>query len=141
MINVYKRTLSGLKLIGWVDDEGNTYKNDWSKEGRLINWSMDEQGTVYTEFMDNPAPLGWIEDNGDGTGRVHNQFGKAYGGGGSRGMGMNMKPRFTPGVVAIVNTDGEIYGRRFPGIHLIGKIEGSSDLRQIGALALAVMFY
>ena len=134
MINIYKQTWRGPRLVGWVDGRGNSYKNDWGPEGRLIDWSIDGAGRVYARFDGMRSLLGWVAT--DGT--VYDKYAEPAGGVGGR-TGIFVPTRFLPGVVFKADAGGAIYGRKLFATRLIGRVEGTSDLRHIGALALVYL--
>lgn len=142
MIRVYKRTWRGPKLMGWQNDKGDTYKTDWGPQGRLIHWSLDNQGCVYTEFDGLRAPLGWV----DGEGIVYDRyavpywrFGVAYWRTDSSRYSLRRPTGFLPGMQFRVRADGAVFGRRLFGTREVGSVEGTSDPRLMGALALVLL--
>ena len=116
-----------------MNDDGNTYKNDRSREGKQVYWSADSSGQVYTVFEDIRSLIGWVDEKG----RVYDAFAKPYGYARiSRSGGYFSIRGFHPGLVFKVTKEGAIYGRGLFRTKLVGQVEGTSDLRRIGELAL-----
>lgn len=135
MIKVYKQTWLGLRLVGWIDDEGNTYKNDRSPRGVLIHWMADSRGQVYTTYGGARSLIGWV----DAEGTVYDEYATPYGsvtGGSGRNGVFATNFRFQPGLVFRIGKDGAVYGRGLFHTKFIGRVEGTSNLQRIGGLAL-----
>jgi hypothetical protein len=135
VIRVSRRTWRGLKLEGWQDDKGNTYKTDWGPQGRLIYWSLDNQGRVYTEFDGLRAHIGWVGPEGI----VYDRYAVPYWRTGSRGVALSRPTSFLPGMEFRIRSDGAVFGRRLLGTREMGRVEGTSDLRLAGALVLLLL--
>jgi len=134
LIRVYKQTLFGEKLAGWVDDNGNTFKNTGIQGGLLTNWSINKNGEVRKISGESAVFVGWV----DGDGSVYDEYGRPYG---TAPRGVFIARGFTPSRIFWVSPDGAIYGRWLFWARIIARAEGTSDRQCIGALALVLLRY
>src|SRR5207249_3902116 len=119
-----------------MDDDGNTYKHDRSREGTQIHWLADRSGRVYRVFEDVRSLSGWVDMKGN----VYDEYATPYGYTWITRSGGYFSIRgFHPGLVFKVTKEGAIYGRGLFRTKLVGRVEGTSDLRRIGELALVFL--
>ncbi len=136
LITIYKKTHRGDKVIGAVSDEGRTYRKAGPDE-REIHWSIDEDGRVYLEFEGAKGLLGrvdksgtvyaehWRPASGSFTAPLHGSLG-------------HVRQVFAPDIAFQVEADGTFCLVEKRGPKVAGHVEGTSDIRLIGALALVL---
>jgi len=137
MIYVYKQARYGSKLIGSVDDKGTTLRGE-GPNAREIQWRIDEAGQVYLVFEELESLIGWVEENG----AVYAQHGRPASGYYSypESRWLFQPPRsFAPDLAFQVLANGMVYRQEKRGTKLAGRVEGTSDVRTIGALALVLL--
>lgn len=134
MIKVFKHDMWGSHLIGSMDDTGKTYRGEWPNE-REIGWPIDDAGRIYLVFGESQGMIGWVEDRGV----VYSQQGIPVSGFYSypeKRRFPQPPQNFAPAPTFHVGEDGFVHRQEKRGSKLVGKVEGTSDLRTIGALAL-----
>ena len=139
LIKVYKHNLLGSHdLVGWVDDRGTTFSNERNPLGDPVEWTADARGRVYITFDDVRNMIGWVDADGSVYGeyqRPYRRYGSFARGGGS----VFVPDGFEPDLAFTVNSDGEVCHKGILGDRPAGRVEGTSDLRLIGGLALLLL--
>jgi len=151
MINVYRHKLVGRRLVGWIDDDGITYKRDGIVPKKHIEdpplgiWRLTFSAilSIFTPTRFAPQPIKWSSDK---QGRIYLDSGELH--------ALCGTFRRRDGAVFVeygetslgednlfafwIRSDGSVY-RLTPMGPRYGTIEGTSDLVTIAALSLLLL--